>query len=152
MGRRGPAPAPTRLKLLKGTQPSRVNLREPRPLDGPVERPGWLSPAAAEEWDRVAPHLAAMGTLTGADTTALAVYCEAAARWRVLAGMAARTPPVYDRDGVSVRNPVYAQVRDAAAEVRVMAREFGLTPSARSGIRVDVHHHGQDASRLLTGG
>lgn len=152
MGLRGPAPAPTRLKLLKGTKPSRVNVNEPQPADGPAVRPGYLSALAVEEWERVAPHLEAMGTLTAADTTVLAVYCESVARWRRVADMAARTPPVSVRDGVAVRNPLYAQVRDAAAEVRVMAREFGLTPSARSGIQVHHHVHGTDARRLLTGG
>jgi len=151
MGRRGPAPAPTQLKLLKGTQPSRVNTREPRPLGGPPVQPPWLSEHAAEEWAHVAPHLEAMGTLTDADTTALAVYCESVARWRRLCDLAVKSPPVTTKDGAIRKNPIYSQVRDAANEVRVMAREFGLTPSARSGIRVDVHHH-DDSARLLTGG
>jgi P27 family predicted phage terminase small subunit len=151
MGRRGPAPQPTSLKLLRGTKPSRVNLREPKPLPGPVDRPAYLSAVAAQEWDRVAPHLEAMGTLTGADATALAVYCEAVARWRRTADLAAKSPPVYTRDGIAVRNPLYSQARDAAAEVRLMAREFGLTPSARAGIRVDLHVS-DGGRRLLTGG
>jgi P27 family predicted phage terminase small subunit len=149
MGKRGPAPAPTRLKLLKGTEPRRINTDEPRPLPGPAERPGWLSKRAAEEWDRVEPHLRAMGTLTDADTTALAVYCEAVARWRGLAEVVANSPPVITRDKVLVKNPAYSQIRDAAIEVRMYAREFGLTPSARAGIRVDHFHHG-GADRLLS--
>lgn len=152
MGRRGPAPAPTRLKLLKGTERGRINFAEPRPLEGPAGRPGWLSAAAAEEWDRVAPHLEAMRTLTAADTTGLGVYCEAVARWRRLAEVVASSPPVIARDGVLVKNPAYSQVRDAAVEVRLWAREFGLTPSARAGIRVDLYHHGeQPGARLLSG-
>jgi P27 family predicted phage terminase small subunit len=153
VGRRGPAPAPTNLRVLRGTKnPGRdLNPSEPRPLAGPVERPGYLSRLAVEEWDRVAPHLEHMRTLTGADSTALACYCEAVARWRGLAEVVANSPPVIQREGILVKNPAYSQIRDAAIEVRMFAREFGLTPSARAGIRVDVHHHGADASRLLSG-
>ena len=35
-----------------------------------------------------------------------------------------------------MRNPLLAVQRDAAALIRVFAREFGLTPSARSDIRM----------------
>ena len=150
MGRRGPAPAPTKLKLLKGTEPGRINLNEPKPLPGRAERPGWLSKYAAEEWDRVAPHLEAMGTLTAADGMALAVYCESVARWRQISAVVANSPPVIQREGLLVKNPAYSQVRDAAIEVRMWAREFGLTPSARAGIRVDLYHHEAGASRLLS--
>jgi P27 family predicted phage terminase small subunit len=149
VGRRGPAPAPTGLKLVRGDERRRINTDEPKPLPGPVERPAYLSRLAVEEWDRVAPHLEAMRTLTAVDTTALAVYCEAVARWRGLAEVVAKSPPVIQRDGVLVKNPAYSQARDAAIEVRMFAREFGLTPSARSGIRVDVHHHAEGAARLL---
>ena len=141
---------PTRLALLRGVQPKRINTREPIPLDEAVNRPEYLSDLAAAEWDRVAPNLVAMRVVTSADLTGLAVYCEAVARWRRLAELVARSAPVVNRDGAVVKNPLYSQVRDAAAEVRVWAREFGLTPSARAGIRVDVNVHG-DASRLLTG-
>jgi P27 family predicted phage terminase small subunit len=152
VGRRGPAPAPTRLKLLKGTEPGRINTSEPKPLAGPVVKPDWLSPRASEEWDRVGPHLEHMRTLTGADEMALAVYCEAVARWRGLAEVVAKSPPVIQREGLLVKNPAYSQIRDAAIEVRMYAREFGLTPSARAGIRVEHYHHdGADASRLLSG-
>jgi len=150
VGRRGPAPAPTSLKLVRGDERRRINVDEPRPLPGPVVKPGWLSKLAAEEWDRVAPHLEAMRTLTAADTTALAVYCEAVARWRTLAEIVAKSPPVIQREGLLVKNPAYSQARDAAIEVRMFAREFGLTPSARAGIRVDVHHHAEGAGRLLS--
>lgn len=153
MGQRGPAATPTKLKLLRGNPGRRpINDAEPEPLPGPMARPPWLSKLAAEEWDRVAPHLEAMRTVTAADVTALAVYCEAVARWRQLAEVVASSPPVIRNreSGILVKNPAYSQIRDAAIEVRMFAREFGLTPSARAGIRVDHYHHPQGAS-LLTG-
>jgi phage terminase small subunit len=78
MGRRGPAPTPTSLKVLRGTRPDRVNLNEPRPIEGrPVIPPAGLPPLAREEWDRVAPHLIAMGIVAEPDTAGLACYFEA---------------------------------------------------------------------------
>lgn len=155
MGKRGPAPKPTALRLLHGDQRCRTNLAEPQPLPVALVRPDWLSPLAAEEWDRVAPHLEAMGTARATDQAALAAYCESYARWRVLVSLAAKSPPVLDRnrDGerIVVKNPVYSQVRDASAELRVMAREFGLTPSARAGLRVELVSADQGAERYFTG-
>jgi P27 family predicted phage terminase small subunit len=153
VGRRGPAPTPTKLKLLRGNPGHRKIEPEPLPLDEPIVKPPWLSELAAEEWDRVIGHLEAMQTVTAADTTALAVYCEAVARWRGLAEVVASSPPVvrHGESGILVKNPAYSQARDAAIEVRMFAREFGLTPSARAGIRVDHHHHVETGpARLLT--
>jgi len=157
MGARGPAAKPTRLRVLHGGHPERVNKNEPHPAPLAVVKPSYLSKRASEKWDDLAPHLEAMGVLTAADVDMLAAYCESYARWRVLVELAAKSPPVFKRvvkagdDPVFVRNPIWSQVRDATAELRVLAREFGFSPSARSGI------DGQAglafaAERLLTDG
>jgi P27 family predicted phage terminase small subunit len=151
MGRRGPAPKPTELRLLHGDRRSRINTAEPRPRDLAPERPRWLTPTAVEEWDRVAPDLVAMGTVKAVDATALGCYCEAVARLRAgLAALAEFGLVLVDADGVPHRNPASGMVRDASNEVRLWAREFGLTPSARSPLKVDVAHHGLSGERLLT--
>jgi P27 family predicted phage terminase small subunit len=152
MGRRGPAPTPTNLRVLHGeTRPSRINAAEPRPRDRPPDRPGWLTPAAAEEWDRIAPDLAAMGTVKAVDATGLAAYCEAVARFRAAsAAVAASGAMLTDRDGAERKNPAVGLARDASVEIRMWAREFGLTPSARQPLRLDVAHHGLPAERLLS--
>ena len=41
------------------------------------------------------------------------------------------------RDGELVKNPLHQVVRDNADEVRLFARELGLSPSARAGLRVE---------------
>jgi len=161
MGARGFPARPTKLKLLRGDHPERINLNEPRPADLPVVAPPWLSEVAAVKWADLAPHLEAMGVLTGADVDMLAAYCECYARWHRLVQMAAKSPPVFQRKGretepgqfevVFVKNPLWGQTRDAEAALRVMAREFGLTPSARSALQAGSRdgYHGE---RLLTGG
>lgn len=151
MGRRGPPPKPTPLKLLHGAKPHRINSAEPQMPDGPVRKPPWLSPSAAAEWDEVAPHLSSAKVLTVADATVLGFYCETVAVAKRLSELAANSPPVVTgREKTIVKNPIFAQRRDAVDQALRLAREFGLTPSARSGIKVEVSF-ADPASRLLTG-
>ena len=125
-----------------------------QPADLPVERPEYLSADAARKWDELVPHLVAMQLITAVDVDTLAAYCECWARWKKLATMAARTPPVFNRGGegadmVLVRNPLWQQVRDAEAGLRTLAREYGFTPSSRAGMRVG-RAIGAVAERLLS--
>lgn len=152
MGRRGPAPKPTALKLLQGEhRPSRVSPAEPRPRDLPPERPAWLSQAARDEWDRIAPDLWVMRTATAVDSTALAAYCEAVARFRVATDLVAKAGLMLrDRDGTVRRNPAVSQARDASFEMLRWAREFGLTPASRQPLRIEHSIGGLAAERLLS--
>jgi P27 family predicted phage terminase small subunit len=151
MGTRGPAPRPNNLRVLYGDRKSRINDAEPRPRDKPPARPSWLSPLAAEEWARIAPDLTVMGTAKAVDATALGAYCEAVARLRVACELVAKSGPLLiGREGQAVKNPAVAQARDASYEVRMWAREFGFTPSARSPMRLDVTHRELPGERLLS--
>ena len=163
MGRRGPAAKPTSLRLLHGDKPSRINRQEPKPRDVPLRRPDWLNPGPSSEmWDALTPHLEEMGTAKITDEFGLALLCETFARWRRISQLASHSAPVFDRrdrdaegkpigdQPVFVKNPLYAQERDAGDQLRVLLREFGLTPSARAGLRVTVELPGQ-VERLFTG-
>lgn len=151
MGRRGPAPTPTALRVLRGDQPKRINLHEPRPRELAPDRPPWLSEHAAEEWDRVVPDLVRMGTAKAVDAIGLAAYCEAVARFRAASALVSASGPlVIGRDGLAHKNPAVAQARDASYEVRLWAREFGLTPSSRSPLRIEVSPGAAPAERLLS--
>jgi P27 family predicted phage terminase small subunit len=151
MGRRGPAPSPTSLRVLKGDRPYRINQAEPRPRDQSPVKPRWLSAKGAAEWDRVAPDLDAMGTAKAVDAAGLAAYCEAVALLETLAELVARSGPLLiGRDGNAHKNPAVSQLRDASAAVRMWAREFGFTPAARQPLKVEIDHHGLSAERLLS--
>jgi P27 family predicted phage terminase small subunit len=144
------------LRVLHGGHPGRVNRNEPQPAPLPVVMPSYLSDEAQRKWAELVPHLEAMGVVSAVDVDLLAAYCECFARWRRLAGLAAKSPPVFKRGGdgeetVFVKNPLWSQIRDAEAALRVMAREFGFTPSARSGLRVQGSVAAA-AERLLTDG
>src|SRR5205809_7377344 len=80
-GRRGPAPEPPRLKLIKGRGAGRDSGGRPvAPATAgwvrlPPEPPDWLPGAARAEWDRVVPELQRLQLLKPPDRAALVAYC-----------------------------------------------------------------------------
>jgi phage terminase small subunit len=42
--------------------------------------------------------------------------------------------------GGLVKNPLHQVVRDDGEQIRLFARELGLSPSARAGLRVEPEH------------
>jgi P27 family predicted phage terminase small subunit len=154
MGKRGPAPKPTALRLLHGDRPARTNQDEPRPGVGPPECPDGVTSEVREVWDYTLNQLMIMGIATPADRDALLCYCEAVVSHRRASAILAKSPVLVPgvARGTVVRNPALQIQRDAALTVRVFAGQFGLTPSARSEIRKDgAGSHGPSASRYLTG-
>lgn len=133
MGRRGPAPTPTRLKVLRGeTKPSKLGVGEPEPGPGFPEPPPWLSREARQVWDRTFKELSAMRMCHAADRDSLVIYCTAVvnhARAQQLLDKAG--PLIKGVEGNVVRNPAVAVVHASSLIVNRFAREFGLTPSAR---------------------
>lgn len=79
------------------------------------------------------------GDAKAVDATALGAYCAAVALLETLSDLVARSGPLLAAsDGQVRKNPVVAQRRDASAEVRMWAREFGFTPAARQPLRVET--------------
>ena len=138
MGRRGPSPAPTALKLLRGERrPSRVNYDEPKPLFHLPAKPAGLSAGAALVWERVIAELGHTGVITVADADVLRAYAEAVDRYASAAEALAASGPLIRgaRAGELIKNPLHQIVRDNAMLMLALARELGTTPSARSGLR-----------------
>jgi P27 family predicted phage terminase small subunit len=142
----GPPPTPTHLKLLRGNPGKRaLPINEPMPLIPPAapEPPAFVTGYAAEEWRRVAPELHRLGLLTKVDTTMLAAYCMAYARWHtaeeVLARMADRDEHtrallITATDGTAKRNPLAKVAADATKDMLAFASQFGMTPASRTRI------------------
>lgn len=145
MGQRGPKPLPANVHMLRGN-PSKLPLSqlmdEVRP---PVEIPTCprhLLPAARREWARISKELRMLGLVSQIDRAALAVYCQAYARWAQAeakiaemngadekgeAGLIGYTPSGYQQMSV------WLQISNRAVEQMHKALcEFGMTPSARS--------------------
>lgn len=139
MGKRGPRPYPTALKLLHGEQhQDRINNDEPIPRPADMEEPPDASPEVLAVWRRTVHELEAMGLAFAADVDALRCFCEAVVVHRKACLILKQSPVlVKSQAGNMVRNPVLQIQRDAAATIRAFAQEFGLTPSARSTIRAN---------------
>jgi phage terminase small subunit len=129
MGQRGPAPRPTALKILHGDREDRINRTEPVPSDGEVEPPTWLTEGARERFLRLAPDLHRNAGLAWWDNDMFAVYCDLVDDYAM---------------GTRTRRLRVAPV------LRAWAREFGLSPAARSGIRVGETRSKSGAERLLS--
>ena len=135
MGRRGPVPAPTAMKLRRGVRADRINREEPVPGLGGITPPP-MSDEAREVWDRLAPPLTAGGVLTPWDVDVFAHYCEMVVMARRAARLVHEGLLAKGWRGGFVTSPAWRAYRDAVVVLRALAQEFGLTPSARSQIKV----------------
>lgn len=135
MGERGPAPTPTKLKLLRGeTRPSRINRAEPEPGGAP-RMPEGMSAPSKRVWRRIIRDYGRTGVITTADSDVFRAYCDSVVRYvQADTVLQASGPLVRGHDRELVKNPLHQIVRDNAALLRGFARELGLTPSARSGV------------------
>ena len=143
MGRRGPAPKPTNLRLLQGNPGKRaLPKNEPKPRPIAPKCPSWLGSIGRQEWRRVAPELESLGLLTVVDGAALEAYCQAyetmvQARRELkehirLAGkMTVTYTNKFGADN-EVAHPAIKISREAATQVKAFCAEFGLTPSSRN--------------------
>lgn len=144
MGKRGPPPKPTAMKILEGI-PGHRPLPEGEvlpPLADAEDPPEWLKGQGLAIWHQLAKTLTNLGLLTKNDTMAFARYCDLLAKWIVAKewidnhGM---TFPVLNKKGQIVEIKKFPQVgeyRMIAAELLRYENQFGMTPSARSRINV----------------
>ena len=146
MGKRGPAPVPTALKILsagRGRRPKAST--EPAPTLGEPEMPAWLNDEAKAEWCRIVPELSAVGVLTVVDRAALAAYCAAWSELRAATNLIDKEGRLIDVDvyaresgeKVGARRVVHPAVklqREAFGLVKAFLVEFGLSPSSRTRI------------------
>ena len=157
MGRRGPPPKPTALKLLNGNAGKKpLNTREPQPTIGTPHCPEWLSDEARKVWKRLVPQLRAMKVLTLIDADALAGYCHTYTRWRDVEEFLTKHGLVYpirgDNGAVKCfqQFPQVAIARHLLLAMRAFQNDFGLSPAARARILIAGEQEpNSDARRWL---
>ncbi|PZN08636.1 MAG: phage terminase small subunit P27 family [Bacillota bacterium] len=134
MGRRGPPPKPTVLKVLAGNPGKRpLPQNEPKPAPIAPKCPSWLDKIAKREWKRVAGELEKLGLLTQVDMAALAAYCQAYSRWVQAEETIKREGLVVTTEsGYQMPHPAVKIAEKSMQLIRAFCIEFGLTPSARA--------------------
>ena len=134
----GPAPLPTAIKKLRGNPGKRpLNDEEPLPDVKMPDPPPFLDESAVREWNRMGPMLVRLGVLTVADGAVFAAYCQAFAHWEYLEKLVQAQGRTYINDeGVVVVSQAYWAACKARKDLMRACTELGITPSARSRIRV----------------
>jgi P27 family predicted phage terminase small subunit len=147
MGKRGPAPQPTNIRLLRGNPGKRpFNKREPQPTPKAPEPPPFLKREALEEWHRLAPELERLGLLTIVDRAGLAAYCQAYQRWIQAERKVNREGLVLNaKSRYAQAHPAIVIAQRSMQLMRAFAAEFGLTPSSRTRLAVPRSEKEPDA-------
>ena len=137
MGLRGPAPAPTSLKIMRGNPGKRsLPKNEPQLETKAPECPAHLDAMARSEWDRMVPILLGMRVLTEADYMALSMLCQAYSTMAAAQDQLNKTGILFKTpSGYVQQSPLISIVNQNAELVTKLCREFGVTPSARSRVQ-----------------
>jgi phage terminase small subunit len=103
MGKRGPAPLPIPLKILRGTSPGRDSggrpIRQTPAFEkAPPEPSPWLTGPARQLWDRLVPDLSVLDLLKPGDGPALEALCSAY-------GDVVEATEILEREGLVATNP-----------------------------------------------
>lgn len=147
MGQRGPQPQPTAVRELHGDPGKRGPGagQEPRPEPVAPKVPRGLPREARAFWRRYAAGLARLGLLTDVDTPAFTMMamhwqvCQDAMREMAKAGQAGVLELTSeDEDGLTRKHPLLQVLRDNSGAFLRYAAHFGMSPSARAGMRVEL--------------
>jgi phage terminase small subunit len=142
---RGRKPVPTALKVLRGNPGKRpINRDEPAPppLDRRVPADLGDDDEAKREWRRTISPAIGTGQITSADRVVALAHCLLWSTWRAQLADAALHPHSANPSRLSA-NKTFALL------VRVDA-ELGLTPSARSRVKVTAREQADPADAFFT--
>jgi len=159
MGKRGPRPQPTKLKILRGNPGNRpINKSEPQPPADGVVMPVHLGKVAARKWQELLPLLQAVKIMTKADVEALARYCDTYEWWLATRAKLKKEGDTYpilnDKGDVKyiAQRPEVSIAHKLAVQMRQLEQDFGLNPSSRSSLSVEPQPQATDeAAAILFG-
>lgn len=140
MGRRGPPPKPTKLRLIQGNPgKQRINHSEPKPEPAGLDCPALLKGEARKKWSEIAPKLLRYGLFTELDRDALAAYCQAYSEWARAVRMMAKDGVVrnYGQKGYEQISAWVTVADKSLKKMKEFLTQFGMTPSSRSALSVD---------------
>ncbi|MCP4569994.1 MAG: P27 family phage terminase small subunit [FCB group bacterium] len=132
MGKRGPQPTPTSILHKRGSWRAALRDGEPEGDGSAPPMPTGLDEAAETEWNRVIGWLEINDLTSSVDMSALAAYC---VYWSVWCKLSLKLTGMEDVTTTAYRR-LLTCVNDAFNNMLKAAREFGFTPSSRTGLRV----------------
>lgn len=139
MGRRGPKPKPTAIKKFEGNPGKRkLNAAEPEaPELLSLTPPDWLGPVARAKFAELAPRLVKMRVLTEIDVDHFALLADAWQRRHDAEEVLTKEGSYLTTDkGFVVQHPAMNALAKAIELIRKLNADFGLNPSARSGLKI----------------
>lgn len=142
MGKRGPRPEPTAIKIARGTAKS-PRKTEPAPPATGIVMPGHLGEVAQAKWRELLPLLQAVKVMTDADVEALARYCDTYEWWLATRAKLRKEGDTYPilNDGGEIKyiaqRPEVSIAHKLATQLRQLEQDFGLNPSARTSLHVE---------------
>ncbi len=146
MGRRGPPKKPTKLKKLHGTVRRKdLDRNEPKPNPLAPECPDWLPGEAKTKWKELAPEMERLGLLTSLDGPAFSMLllhwflAVDAARRITAEGLVSK-----DERELPRKHPLGQVLRDNSQMFGKYATEFGLSPSTREHLDIQVTRSEKD--------
>jgi len=130
----GPAPKPKHLKLLEGThRPDREATNAPQPLPEAPNCPTWLGREARAEWRRLVPELAKLNLLAKIDRALLTAWCETWETYKESYQFIRKHGSSFNSaKGYVGQRPEVAIRAKARTDLRLLAAEFGASPSSRT--------------------
>ncbi len=145
---RGRNPKPTQLKVIEGNRGKRgLNPAEPDPTYlNDLTPPAWLSDAAKDVWNEVAPKLRDARLLTEIDVDTLAFGCDAMAHYRQAAqriGCDLVSAKLIESESGQAQyvgehvNPWLIVQSMAFKKAMAVFQQFGMSPAARTRVAVN---------------
>ncbi len=134
------AAKPAALKLLNGRGPGKDSAGRPV-NEGPKfvrdapNPPSWLGREASAEWRRVVPELERLRLLSRVTRASLTAYCETWEVYVTTTKVLHAEGYVYEAKQGLIPHPAVNIQRQAGAELRRWAVEYGLTPASEQKVR-----------------
>ena len=153
MGKRGPPKTPTAILNMRGSWRAKTRKGEPKPpaaKKGKLRCPNWVRKDANKYWKEIVPHLEEIPELlTKVDRLALGMLCDALALY-------VKASKEIEKEGATraagrANSAGLVQQRAWQRFVR-LAKEFGLSPASRAGLRVEEVESGRDVERFFSTG
>ncbi|MDK7735867.1 phage terminase small subunit P27 family [Providencia stuartii] len=153
----GRRPKPTHLKVVTGNPGKRkLNSKEPKPKREIPSPPEHLTDWGKMAWAKLTLLLDGMGVLTIADSLALERLCDIYAdilQLRDTIAIEGRTYTTKTQlgDFLIKAHPAVAMLADADRRFKSYLVEFGLTPAARSKVKIDGGEEEEDPLNAFFG-